>query len=256
MKLKWVDRILLALYVLLAVALLAAGGCALFWPGADEAIDRLGIWIGQNSLIAYAALAVAALVFLLWSIRLLTLAFKRESTQNKSSVSIQHTEDGAVRVSVAAMDTLVKQAIGHADGVVDIKTRIVNHEDSITVKIDMTLEADAHIPNVTMRMQRSIKNFIEEFSGIAVREVEILVSSVKPVERPVSSMALPVTQQALKETPEKPEQTELETVEPDSSETEVQSQNETPQADGENGQQADQHEDGAEEAPGEEAEHN
>jgi hypothetical protein len=41
---------------------------------------------------------------------------------------------------------------------VDIKTSIINHEDSISVSIDMTLASDVHIPNVTMMMQRTIKN--------------------------------------------------------------------------------------------------
>jgi uncharacterized alkaline shock family protein YloU len=88
------------------------------------------------------------------------------------------------------MDTLVKQAIAHDEGVVDIKTAIVNHEDSISVNIDMTLASDVHIPNVTMMMQRTIKNFIEEFSGIAVREVTIMVSKIIEVT-PQPPLALP-----------------------------------------------------------------
>ena len=62
-----------------------------------------------------------------------------------------------------------------------MKTSIVNHEDSISVNIDMTLESDVHIPNVTMLLQRSIKNFIEEYSGIAVRDVTIVVSKIVEV---------------------------------------------------------------------------
>jgi uncharacterized alkaline shock family protein YloU len=113
---------------------------------------------------------------------------------------VQHTENGSVRISVAAMDTLVKQAIAHDEGVVDIKTAIINHEDSISVSIDMTLASDVHIPNVTMMMQRTIKNFIEEFSGIAVREVTIMVSKIIEVTpQPPLNLVKPEPAKAISE---------------------------------------------------------
>lgn len=178
MKMKIWDRFLLALYAILGIlAALVVGALIYFrnqmsWNFMDYTM-RLA-----DSPLSVGILVAVALVLLVWSIRMLCLAFRHEPKVDKSSVSVQHTENGSVRISVQAMDMLVKQAIGNTEGVADIKTRIVNHEDSITVKIDMTLESDVHIPNVTMLMQRSIKNFIEEFSGIAVREVTILVGKI------------------------------------------------------------------------------
>ena len=259
MKLKLTDRILLVLYAILGIALLLGGIGCWIWPDLLNTLNQAITWAGGFGVLSYVALGLLIVILLVWPVRLIMISCRREPKMDKSSVSIQHTEDGAVRVSVAAMDTLVKQAIAQTEGVVDLKTRIVNHEDSITVKIDMTLEADAHIPNITMRMQRSIKNFIEEFSGIAVREVEILVSAVKPVDRPVSAMAVPAIQSALKDVERKSEPIEAEVVaEPIEAQTEpIQEESKEPAGESPEEQaNAETDKNGATEAPEGEPEHN
>ena len=121
-------------------------------------------------------------VMAVWSIGMFLLAFKREKRGDKGNVALQNTENGAVNVTVGALETLVKEAIGQNDEVLELKSQVVNHEDSITVLVRMVLSSTAHIPNVTMLMQRNIKRFIEEFSGIAVREVIITVTEVRSPE--------------------------------------------------------------------------
>lgn len=203
MKMNFFERLLLALTGLLGVLFAAALGVVAY--AGNQLQIRLGdytLTMYNHGVLAVLLVGVIALIVLLWGLKLLALAFKREPRLDRSSVSVQHTEDGSVRISVAAMDTLVKQAIAHDEGVVDVKTSIINHEDSISVSIDMTLASDVHIPNVTMMMQRSIKNFIEEFSGIAVREVTIMVSKIIEVTpQPPLHLNKPEPAKALKESP-------------------------------------------------------
>lgn len=200
MKLNFFERLLLALTGILGVFFAAALGIVSY------AGNRLQLTLGSYAITLrqgvwwVVLVGVIALVALGWALKLLSLSFKREPRTDRSSVSVQNSENGSVRISVAAMDTLVKQAIAHDEGVVDIKTSIINHEDSISVSIDMTLASDVHIPNVTMMMQRSIKNFIEEFSGIAVREVSIMVSKIIEVTpQPPLHLTQPEPARALKE---------------------------------------------------------
>lgn len=178
MKIKLADRLLMALYALFGV-LLSLGIGALILFRDDFALNVGPVLITMpTDLVPLLIIAAAALALLLWSIRMLMLIFRRESKVDKSSVSVQATENGSVRVSVQAMDMLVRRAVSNTEGVADVKTSIVNHEDSISVHVDMTLNSDVYIPNVTMLMQRNIKSFIEEYSGIAVREVTIMVSKI------------------------------------------------------------------------------
>jgi len=182
---KLSDRLLIALYALLGLLLLAFAALYACMPDAIGGAVNAAIETVKWNIYLQLTAIFLGVVVLTWTARVFMLAFKHEPAHDRSSVSLQHTEDGAVRISVTAMEALVRQAVGRIDGMTDIKTRIINHEDSITVKIDMALEGDARIPNITMLMQRNVKKFIEEYSGIAVREVEIVVSSIKPAEVPL-----------------------------------------------------------------------
>lgn len=181
MKFRLRDRIALAIYSIIGVCVSAVLGYAavLLYNGT---LDM------RMPLLGYAGTVIgafaAALLLLVYSLCMLRLALKHKPKKDRNSVTVQTTQqgNGEVRVSVQALDALVKQAVaGNSDGVADIKTSIVNHDDSISVKIDMSLHGDAHIPNITMLLQSSVKSFIEEFSGIAVRDVSIMVKTIVPV---------------------------------------------------------------------------
>ena len=181
MKMRVIDRILLALYAFLGGALLVLGGLNVMGVRlnfVDYVVDAVTYHLA-DSLWAKVVFYAAALILIVWSLHLVILSFRREKRKDKGCVSIQNTGDGAVRISVQAMDALVRRAIGEVEGVLDMKTKVINHEDSITVEIKMALSADSHIPNVTMVMQRNIRRYIEEFSGIAVREVLVLVNEIR-----------------------------------------------------------------------------
>ncbi len=179
MKMKFINRLLLALYAL--VWLLALAGAALAFLAPEvfrPALDLIRRALDAVPFLPYILLGVMAV----WSIGMFLLAFKREKRGDKGNVALQNTENGAVNVTVGALETLVKEAIGQSDEVLELKSQVINHEDSITVLVRMVLSSTAHIPNVTMLMQRNIKRFIEEFSGIAVREVIITVTEVRSPE--------------------------------------------------------------------------
>ena len=77
------------------------------------------------------------------------------------------------------METLARRAIEQTEGVLDSKLRIINHEDSVHVEVDITIGIETHVPVVTAMLQRNIKGIVEEFSGIAVREVVVLVTEIR-----------------------------------------------------------------------------
>jgi len=178
------PRLCVVFYALINLAALILACMYVLPPFNQMGWFSVSAIIDNGQPVIWALLIVAAALYCAWSIYLIIKAFSRKPRIDKSSVSLQSGETGSVRVSVAALDTLVKEAVNNVRGVGDIKTYIINHEDSITVKIEMELLSDEHIPNVTMLMQRDIKSFIEEYSGIAVREVSIMVLAIKIPERP------------------------------------------------------------------------
>lgn len=187
MKMKFFNRLMLALYALVWLLVLAGAALAQFAPDVLQSVvypmNRL---MNVYPFVPYVLLGVMAL----WSLGIFLLAFKREKRRDKGNVALQNTENGAVNVTVGALETLVREAIGQNDEVLELKSHVVNHEDSITVEVRMALSSTAHIPNVTVLMQRNIKRFIEEFSGIAVREVVITVTEVRTPEPASKKRAL------------------------------------------------------------------
>lgn len=182
MKMKPFDRVLLALYAL--VGLIGAAVLAWLAINKDYVFELLKWDMQQYSMTITIGLSLLAVILVVWSVKIITIAFKREPRVEKQSVSVQNTEDGSVRISVAAMDAMIKQAIGQQKGVMDVKSEIINHEDSISVRVEMSVANDAHIPNVTMILQKAIKNFVEEYAGIAVRDVSVLVTSIVEIVPP------------------------------------------------------------------------
>ena len=179
MKMRFFNRLLLALYALAWLLALAATAVGFLAPGAFQPVlDVIRRALDALPWLPYALLGLMAV----WSLGMFCMAFKRDKRGEKGNVALQNTENGAVNIAVGALETMVQEAIGRSDEVLELKSQVINHEDSITVQVRMVLSSSAHIPNVTMLMQRNIKRFIEEFSGIAVREVVITVTEVRSPE--------------------------------------------------------------------------
>lgn len=176
---KVIDRILIACYAVMgALALLVSGVCVV----APEVAGNLGLAVQAvltNSIMLQILSVLLVIVMLAWSVRLVMLAVQREGSAPSSSASVQESANGAVRVSVRAMETLVRRAVEQTDGVLESKIRINNHDDSVSVEIDMVAGIESHVPAVTAILQRNVKGIVEEFSGIAVREVVVLVTDIR-----------------------------------------------------------------------------
>ena len=172
MKMKVIDRILLGVYAFVSALALIALLIFVISSGATVALMNLGF----GSRIIFSVL-LAALIS--GAIYLIMMAFRPEGSAPSSSASVQESSEGSVRVSVRAMETLARRAIEQTDGVLDSKLRIINNEDSVRVETDITIGIETHVPVVTALLQRNIKGIIEEFSGIAVREVIVLVTEIR-----------------------------------------------------------------------------
>lgn len=172
MKMRVIDRILLGAYAFVsALALIALLVCVVS-PGAAMYLMNLGFGSRIILCVLMAALIAGA-------IYLIMLSFRPEGSAPSSSASVQESNEGSVRVSVRAMETLARRAIEQTEGVLDSKLRIINHEDSVRVEIDIAIGIETHVPVVTAMLQRNVKGIVEEFSGIAVREVVVLVTEIR-----------------------------------------------------------------------------
>lgn len=210
MKMKVSDRILIALYALMgAIALVILGVCTV----APDMAEMLGLAMKNalmNSLLVQILSVLLVIVLLACSVRIVMAALQKGGSALSSSATIQESVNGAVRVSVRAMETLVRRAVDQTDGILESKLRINNHDDSVTVEIDAVIGIETHVPAMTAILQRNVKGIVEEFSGIAVREVVVLVTEIRDNAPP----ALPAPKEECAQTVVvEPEKVEVKTVE-------------------------------------------
>ena len=110
MNLRLKDRIGLAVYSLCgmgAAVLTGYLGYLLFTGRVSVRVPLLG-YVGS----VFGSFAVA-IIMLVYSLCMLRLALRRKSKKDRNSVAVQNTQqgNGEVRVSLQALDALVKQAI-------------------------------------------------------------------------------------------------------------------------------------------------
>jgi len=172
-KMRLFDRILLALYILtiFAFSLCLLGISVGLIPldslaGAIESID-------YNTSFILASLGIS-LLFILISLRLIisTLAGRKPA-----SSLLKQTDFGTIRVSVNTLDGLTKKAVRTFEEVKDVKTSILTETDGIKVRLKVNIMPDVKMPDLTQAIQAKVKDYIEEYSGIHVKEVHVYIDN-------------------------------------------------------------------------------
>jgi len=175
MKLNFGKRLVLFLHWLMSVLLVLV---FLFPDLAGRMLSVVNTVIGAGVakiltiavLVLYALFAVLSLVFI----------FSRDKNRKERGlITVDASESGKTRVSVAAVEQMIRQAVRGVDGIAEMKLSIRNEQDAISINANVTLLTGAHVPTVTMNMQRAIRGYIELNCGVSVREICVNVNSVE-----------------------------------------------------------------------------
>ena len=151
------DRILILLCALIAL------GCA---AGVDALIigkisfDMITGWIASvdmSRFVVKAAMAgIAALFVLLF---LLLFAMILPSRKKRSSnYAIQRNENGMVRISLKALETLVNKCLNQHAELKVVTSSLYSDEESIRVDVHISLQSDISMPLAISALQKQIKN--------------------------------------------------------------------------------------------------
>jgi len=185
MKIRWYDRILL---FIVAVFLAASALLFVAAPLMGGLSQNIGARItnlpfdrtGTILLVAGGAI-LAVLAAYLFSI-----AFAKKRIAAPKSVLMRQGEIGSIEINLCALDTLVQKCARGFSSVKDCKSSIaVTQYNDIAVLVRLSIMPDVEIPDLTSRLQTEMKQYVENFSGIPVREVRVIVESagVNPAAR-------------------------------------------------------------------------
>lgn len=177
MKLNFGKKLVLFLHWLIALVACALALALCVWPdwvqgcfnGLYELIgkpqaDILGIAL----LAVYAVLAVSSVIIIFSGRR-----------GDRGFITVDSSDTGRTRIAVGAVEQMIRQAVRGVDGIAEMKSNIVNNEDAISINVNVAILSGAHVPTVTMNIQRAIRSYIELNCGVAVREVCVSVHALE-----------------------------------------------------------------------------
>ena len=182
------DRILILLCALIALGC-AAGVVALLIG--KISFDMITGWIASvdmSRFVVKAAMAgIAALFVLLF---LLLFAMILPSRKKRSSnYAIQRNENGMVRISLKALETLVNKCLNQHAELKVVTSSLYSDEESIRVDVHISLQSDISMPLAISALQKQIKKYLEACSGVMVQEVRVFVDST-PYAIPTALLGL------------------------------------------------------------------
>lgn len=179
MKLNFGKRLVLFLHWLLSLAacVLAVGYCV--WPDfVLRCFEALYTLTGKGA--ADIAGAVILAVYVIMAVLSVSFIFSRKNRKKDHGfITVDSSESGRTRIAIGAVEQMIRQAVRGVDGITDMKASIQCLEDSISIDVSVAISAGAHVPTVTMNIQRAIRSYIELNCGVAVREVCVSVHTLE-----------------------------------------------------------------------------
>ncbi|HZK33848.1 MAG TPA: alkaline shock response membrane anchor protein AmaP, partial [Bacillota bacterium] len=115
-----------------------------------------------------------SLLFITMSLRLL---FSGLIGSKPASSLLKETDFGAIRVSVSTLDGLAQKAVRSFDDIKEVRTNILTEDDGIKVRLKVNIMPDVKMPELTQSIQTKVKSYIEEYSGILVKEVHVYIDN-------------------------------------------------------------------------------
>ncbi|MCR4708446.1 MAG: alkaline shock response membrane anchor protein AmaP [Clostridiales bacterium] len=199
MKHPFWDRILMLITA--AVCIAAAAGIVMLILGKfslGQVTDLLGRIDFSRSIvkaIGGAAAAVCAL-FGVFMLSMMTPARKKKS----SNFAIQRNENGMVRISLKALETLVNKVLNQHAELKVVTSSLFSDEETIRVDVHIALQSDISMPLAISSLQKQIKRYIEACSGVQVSEVRIFVDSTLPSDENAAKSPYAIPESLLKGT--------------------------------------------------------
>lgn len=181
MKLNLGKRVILFFHWLISVILLV---CVAF-----PAIPR---WIARlfEASLAHTLLIVFAIAYALLCAAAAWVIFQRDARRaDRGFITVDSSETGRVRISVSAVEQMVKQAVHAVEGISEMKIAISGDDDAIAINVNVALLSGSHVPTVTMNMQRAIRQYVESNCGVSVQSVSISIQSVVSPSEPAGRRA-------------------------------------------------------------------
>lgn len=192
MKHPFLDRLLMLVCAIAALLGTAGIVAVLMEKISLQRISQAIQTIDLSRNIIKAVLAGVAILAALIAVGLLS-AMLPSRKKKSSNFAIQRNENGMVRISLKAIETLVSKCLNQHAELKVVTSSLYSDEESVRVDIHIALQSDISMPLAISTLQKQIKRYIEACSGVMVQEVRVFVDSTLPAtdETASSPYAIP-----------------------------------------------------------------
>lgn len=178
MKLNFGKKLALTIHWLLSLLICAFAAISRISPTLiDDAVNLLNTKLGAN-LATVIGIAVLAIYALFAALSICIILGGRGKKSERGFITVDSSDAGRTRIAIGAVEQMIRQAVRGVDSITDMKSSIENNSDSISIACSVAIANGAHVPTVTMNIQRAIRGYIELNCGVAVREVSVSVHSL------------------------------------------------------------------------------
>lgn len=121
-------------------------------------------------------LGIVGFIFFAASVRLILTAL---AGQGDGRPVIHETQHGEIRISLDAVENLVRKVARGVKGVREIKAEITHAEDGgLRARLRGTISPEVSIPEVSEEIQSSVRQYVKRVVGIEMADVAIHVENI------------------------------------------------------------------------------
>lgn len=178
MKMKWFDRLLLALVLIIfiGVAVFTIGVAAGPLRAPFEAFYAL---MTNGLLINVIILIAVGLVLLVMALRVVYACCAKKAPPAPTTVLLKTTDNGSIRIAISAVDSMVQRAARNAPSVRDLTSRVITTpNEELAIQLRITFAPDTELAVATAKVQQDVKEYVQKHAGVPVQEVQVFVEAV------------------------------------------------------------------------------
>jgi uncharacterized alkaline shock family protein YloU/uncharacterized membrane protein len=178
MKIKPIDRVI-SIVLAIIIVIVAIAIALIGFNVISEPVMQGVIGVVYSTSINGVILAAIGIVLLLLALRLIFTGEKRPGMP--ASALIKVTDIGITEISFAGIDSMVQKhcrANARIRECISSIRAVEGSRDSVSIMLRLSLMPESNVPELTSELQKSLKQYVEDYSGINVVEVRVLVESV------------------------------------------------------------------------------
>lgn len=128
-----------------------------------------------------------ALLFILLSLKNIFFGSKQKQGEEYKDGVLLQNDNGKLLISKETLENLVSGIAQSFEGTQNVTTRVVlDKENNISVHITLYIREDAVIKDLSLKLQKRIKEAIKSTSDLDVKEVNIQIKNIAIQERNTS----------------------------------------------------------------------